>query len=45
MDTDDKRRVGRSEVDALIRRLLVVDVDPDRAMIEEEIVRRRLAVS
>lgn len=45
MDTDDKRRVARSEVDSLIRRLLVVDVDPKKAMIDEEIVRRRLAVS
>lgn len=44
MDTDDDRRMGRTDVDTLLRRLLAIDVDADRAMIDEEIVRRRLAV-
>jgi hypothetical protein len=43
VDTNDRRSFGRPEVDALLRRLLALDVDPAKARIHEEIVRRRLA--
>ena len=44
MDTHENRSFGRTEVDALLRRLLAANVDPAKARIDEEIVRRRLAV-
>ena len=44
MGTNDERRIGPAEVDSLLRSLLVIDVEPDKAMIDEEIIRRRLAI-
>lgn len=44
MSTNDDRRIDPAEVDSLLRRLLVIDVAPEKAMIDEEITRRRLAV-
>ena len=44
MDTHENRALRRTEVDSLLRRLLAIDVEPDKALIDEEIVRRRLAL-
>ena len=43
MDTHESRSLARTDVDSLLRRLLAVNVDPAKARIDEEIVRRRLA--
>jgi len=44
VDTNDNRPVRRVEVDALLRRLLAVDKDARQASIDDEILRRRLAL-
>ncbi len=45
MDRNDIRPRTSADVDSLLRRLLCIETEPSRAVIDEEIVRLRLAVS